>query len=271
MTSNAGDFLKKVREGGAIVCSGECSEVEIANAQATNRWFVDEDGFGYVWRTGEWLDSREKAFHGVSQEMPPLVSQIEDEEAGEVESPATAIQRAFELHQVKVEPGDIDCMLLDGINALLEQQSDRIVGALKDHERRLGCHYSSEPADRVRSILRDYEERAARATQLLADMRSDTLTYLRAISLMIDSAGNAGTHREKDATLRAVIRLTESAIAKLRDSLKRFGSNWHNPDIFASDYPVMDYIKRIRELESENKALKGQNDTPLTPFDEIRF
>lgn len=205
--------------------------------------------------------------HSIQEQFPP----IEDEEPVDVESPATAIQRAFELHQVKVEASDVDCMLLDGINALLKQQSDRIIGALKEHERRLGCHYSSEPADRLRSILRDYEERAARATQLLADMRSDTLTYLRAISLMIDSAGNAGTHREKDATLRAVIRLMESAIAKLRDSLKRFGSNWHNPDIFASDYPVMDYIKRIRELEAENKQLKGEADTPLTPFDEIRF
>lgn len=53
-----------VTEGGAIVSSVECSEIEIANAQATGRFSVREDGMGFVRRTSEWLAlqlAREKA------------------------------------------------------------------------------------------------------------------------------------------------------------------------------------------------------------------
>ena len=53
-----------VTQGGAIVSSGECSEMEIANAQATGRFSVRDDGMGFVRRTSEWLAlqlAREKA------------------------------------------------------------------------------------------------------------------------------------------------------------------------------------------------------------------
>lgn len=44
-----------VTEGGAIVTSDECSEMEIADAQATGRFSVREDGIGFVRRYAEWL------------------------------------------------------------------------------------------------------------------------------------------------------------------------------------------------------------------------
>ena len=53
-----------VTEGGAIVSSGECSEMEISNAQATGRFAVRDDGMGFVRRSKEWLAlqlAREKA------------------------------------------------------------------------------------------------------------------------------------------------------------------------------------------------------------------
>jgi len=52
------------KEGGAIVSTGDCSEIEIANARATGRFAVDNCGYGYVRRTKEWLAlqlAREKA------------------------------------------------------------------------------------------------------------------------------------------------------------------------------------------------------------------
>ena len=39
-----------VRHGGAIVSSGECSEVEIAEANACGRFAVRDDGMGFVRR-----------------------------------------------------------------------------------------------------------------------------------------------------------------------------------------------------------------------------
>ncbi|MCK5611896.1 hypothetical protein KAR91_59045 [Candidatus Pacearchaeota archaeon] len=44
-------LLKKLAcEGGTIVSSAECSELEIAEARCCERMFVDEGGLGYIWR-----------------------------------------------------------------------------------------------------------------------------------------------------------------------------------------------------------------------------
>jgi hypothetical protein len=42
-------------EGGAIVASGDCTDTEIAVAQASGRFSADEHGFGYVRRPAIWL------------------------------------------------------------------------------------------------------------------------------------------------------------------------------------------------------------------------
>ena len=57
-------FLDKLSQrGGAIVSSNECSEMELADARMTDRFLVDANGYGYVWRTAEWLKTREQAYH----------------------------------------------------------------------------------------------------------------------------------------------------------------------------------------------------------------
>ena len=43
-------FKKLAYEGGTIVSSAECSEIEIAEARCCDRMFVDEGGLGYIWR-----------------------------------------------------------------------------------------------------------------------------------------------------------------------------------------------------------------------------
>lgn len=73
------NFLFKLRSGGAIVSSNECSEIEISNARVTDRFFVDNDGYGYVWRTPEWLKTREdfylENFHASSSDRQLLISE----------------------------------------------------------------------------------------------------------------------------------------------------------------------------------------------------
>jgi hypothetical protein len=43
-------LLMKLRTGGVIVSSKDCSPDEIAIATANDRFVVDSDGFGYLWR-----------------------------------------------------------------------------------------------------------------------------------------------------------------------------------------------------------------------------
>jgi hypothetical protein len=42
------DKLKSI--GGSIVCSSSCSQLELALASESGRFFVDEEGYGFVYR-----------------------------------------------------------------------------------------------------------------------------------------------------------------------------------------------------------------------------
>jgi len=43
------------REGGALVSSNDCSDIELADAKCTGRFSVNDDGHGFVLRSSEWL------------------------------------------------------------------------------------------------------------------------------------------------------------------------------------------------------------------------
>ena len=42
-------LLEKLKEGGSIVSSNDCSQLEIAEAKACDRMHVDENGFGFIY------------------------------------------------------------------------------------------------------------------------------------------------------------------------------------------------------------------------------
>lgn len=49
-------LIKKLAvEGGCIVSSADCSEMEIADARARGDFWVDNHNYGYVRRLPEWL------------------------------------------------------------------------------------------------------------------------------------------------------------------------------------------------------------------------
>jgi hypothetical protein len=50
-----------VRERGAVVSSADCHEIEIAYADVAGRFFVREDGFGFVLRRKGWREAAEFA------------------------------------------------------------------------------------------------------------------------------------------------------------------------------------------------------------------
>lgn len=52
----ADEFLHRLMtNGGAIVSSNMCSDMEIADARLRGDFYVDVDGLGYVLRMKEWL------------------------------------------------------------------------------------------------------------------------------------------------------------------------------------------------------------------------
>lgn len=130
--------------------------------------------------------------------------------------------------------------------------------------RKLAKHTKLWNADReyfpdlVRSAVESLEHKEQKQIQRLKRFQDDSLTYLRALSLIATSVGNAGTHSEKNARLRGMISLIESAIQSVRDGYEDLLTReWAaNPDLFRSDYPVRSYIEKINQLQDEIKSLK---------------
>lgn len=69
-----------VAEKGAIVTSGECSGMEVCDAQATGRFAVREDGIGFVRRCAEWLEHKreymEYGYASLQDELGELRRQL---------------------------------------------------------------------------------------------------------------------------------------------------------------------------------------------------
>ncbi len=62
MTNTMNELFHQLEmEGGAIVCSNECSALELADARMHGRMFVNKDGIGFVRRPKAWLDYVKKA------------------------------------------------------------------------------------------------------------------------------------------------------------------------------------------------------------------
>ena len=59
-------FSKLKTDGGCIVSSGDCSTMEIADAQARGDFTVDEDGFGFVLRPHAWLQKHSRFARGAT-------------------------------------------------------------------------------------------------------------------------------------------------------------------------------------------------------------
>lgn len=111
----------------------------------------------------------------------------------------------------------------------------------------------------VQNAILNYKNRELSAFTKLKSFKDDVLTYLRAITLVAETVGNGGTHKEKDARMRGLISQIESAIQRVRTEDKHlFNYYWGNPDLFRSDYPVIEYLRQIRELKAENARLKGE-------------
>ena len=134
---------------------------------------------------------------------------------------------------------------------------DSINQIVKEHEIKVRWSYMADTDDRIRAVLRHYENVATEGLLAIKHFRDDVVVYLRAVALVADSTAQASTHAEKNARLRGLIETIESALQKLRHEEVDFDCTyWQWPDVFRSDYPTVHLIRRIHELENEIKELK---------------
>lgn len=122
------------------------------------------------------------------------------------------------------------------------------------------------PAERIRQAVRNAIWKRERAEEAYRHLGQDMLVWVRAVGLAANMVSNGGTHREKDARMRGMIEMIESAVQAIRNAMEDgkdyFG--YRVPDVFRSDYPVREYKQKIFELERELERVKGKNKDETT-------
>lgn len=131
---------------------------------------------------------------------------------------------------------------------------------------------SSRRSDSLTLLISNaiYNLKNKESTQLakLKYFQDNILVYLRAIALVADGCSGEGiTHRQKDERFKLLISSIESAIQKVSDGYDSLLTNyWYQkPDLFRSDYPVIRYLEKIKDLENQVAKLKGEevNECPF--------
>jgi len=138
---------------------------------------------------------------------------------------------------------------------------EKIKGVIEKYQENNRVWYGGELDLQINEVIRHYQDIATDSLAGSKSFRDDMLTYMRALAMITEMAANAATHAEKNARLRGMIELIESTIQKLRDMEFNFQScHWRKPDVFRSDYPVLQYIRRIHELEHQIQDSQKKHD-----------
>ncbi len=172
-----------VTEGGAIVTSGECSEMEIADAQATGRFSVREDGIGFVRRYAEWLaiqSDRQRSNKAMSDEINVLRKMLADTCAKsstwreQCEAAETNLRNL--IHYAKGNPGHVPVSGYAVVvrDAILEMRAD-----ISDTSDQIGRAEMAEKAmaARVADLERDKGWLIEKAEKLVRWVESPRHTH----------------------------------------------------------------------------------------------
>lgn len=150
-------------------------------------------------------------------------------------------------------------------------KANRLIGEvqsiIRKHQKRQSCSQGSSIPEQVDIICEEYQRSAENAFTAASEFRDRMCVDMRALNLIITSALNSETHKEKDAHLRILSKLLASALEKLRET--HFQSVWgasyyFNKDPFQCDFPVREMKNRIYELEAKVKELEPSKDETST-------
>lgn len=146
-------------------------------------------------------------------------------------------------------------MELDKMVKLVE----RVEKVIEEHSRNIHGYVSEygDPAEKLQSILHYHERTSSRSISYINQFRDDMVRYLRAMAMIGEMTGNAATHAEKNARLRGMVELIEGSISTLLNiHIEANSLSWSYKDIFASNYPVREYIDALHKVEHERDDYK---------------
>jgi hypothetical protein len=139
---------------------------------------------------------------------------------------------------------------------------------LAEHEKTLGgwYHHDKSRQTRLHYMLAHHRDLAEKAVTKGRQLREKVAAEIRAIALVAEAVGDAGTHREKEARARVLTCICNTALDRL-DGFD-FEERWETsywPELNRSEYPYRRYLDKIRELESQVEQLKAERGQGSSP------
>lgn len=137
---------------------------------------------------------------------------------------------------------------------------------IREHQDKQRICHGGRRIEKLKAILVEYSNRCVDVIAGSKQFRDELIVNARALALVVEMAGNASTHREKDARLRGVSELLESWIQKLsREQFEFLGNNGRFAPFTLYDFPTRHFKDRIFELEAKVKALSEMTqEAPVT-------
>jgi hypothetical protein len=143
---------------------------------------------------------------------------------------------------------------------------EKINEVIKRHEKSLHCYRCGDEAEKIASIINDYERTAASEIAKRKVLIEQTLVYFQSVGMLCETVGMASTHGEKSARLRGLIELLNSAIGKLREEqTENLLENWRSFSWGFGTYPYQSIIRKYDELKQENEFLKSKLSSETPP------
>lgn len=137
---------------------------------------------------------------------------------------------------------------------------EKLLAIILEHETKFSIRWCGTPEERLRRILQQYNTVSTQALCGAKSFRDDVIVDLRAIAMIMQMIGDAGTHKEKAARLRGCIELIERQLHSLRETEFNFDRQWfQHEDVFRSDFPTRQLMERIHSLEDELKQYKDDS------------
>jgi len=212
--------------------------------------FTTATGFAFAWVNPE-LGSNEpyKAFRTYTSEAGVEVTML----VGTLH--VRPIDRWFKTDAHK---------LLDVSNVIQKIASER-----RWH---LGSNYLP---DQITALVDHAGREGDSAVREMKSLLDNLISHLRGMEIVVDMVGNASTHSEKNARLRGLAEVIQTAIKRATEFSYDFSwKHWNTyNDLFKSDFPMRDVTRLLHEKEAEIERLKralGEIKAPTDDADSIK-
>lgn len=113
--------------------------------------------------------------------------------------------------------------------------------------------------DQIAALVDHAGREGNNAVREMKSLLENLISHLRALEIVASMVGNGNTHAEKNARLRGLIEVLQTAIHRATEFSYDFSwKHWGNyNDLFKSDFPMRDVTRKLQEKDTEIKRLKA--------------